>query len=287
MMPQQAQCAQPVPQMTYAPPPQVCAQPQPQQIMYAPPPQVCVQPQPIVQMHTQMRPVMETQYRQEQYTVYRDVPRTDYRVEQQAITVPVTSYRQVTVDEGNYQQVWVPKMVSKMVPQTAYQQQMVCKTVPVQTTQRVAEVATRTVPVQSVRYVPQTYQTVTMQPACGTCTTGAIAPGAIGMNYPYPATAAAPVYPYAPIPQTSGLQPTYDPITGNYTTANNDPLTPVKSRHQKQNRLSDVFGSDDEQSDAASRREQRRENKSTRAAKRFTAPSAATVWQAQGGTSLR
>ncbi|MDA0834675.1 MAG: hypothetical protein O2955_18585 [Planctomycetota bacterium] len=242
------------PPVQYAPPPQaVCAQPQP---VYVLPPQVtCVQPQPVVQTHTQLRPVVETQYRQEQYTVYKDIPRIDYRVEQQAVTVPVTTYRQVTVDEGRYQQVWVPKLVSKAVPQTAYQQQMVCRTVPVQTTQRVAEMATRNVPFQSVKYVPQTYQTVSMQPpACNTC---------------LPTTAFGTGYPYSPIPQSAAIAPTYNSYDSGATADNSNLWTKIRSRHDQSDAL--------DEDDAPSSREQRRDMRSS---KRFTAPTAARLWQA-------
>lgn len=35
--------------------------------------------------------------------------------------VPVTTYRNVTVDMGSYQQVWVPRLVTQQVPQVSYQ----------------------------------------------------------------------------------------------------------------------------------------------------------------------
>lgn len=256
--PRRVIAAQPV---QCAPPPQItCAQPKP---IYVPPPQVtCVQPQPVVQTHTRLQPVTETQYRQEQYTVYRDVPRIDYRVEQQAVTVPVTSYRQVTVDEGNYQQVWVPKLVSKAIPETVYQQQTVCKTVPVQTTQRIAETATRTVPYQSVKYIPQTYQTVTMQPpACTTC---------------LPTTAFGAGYPYSTIPQSVALQPTYNSYDNDATADNGNLWTKIRSRNHRSDQFDD---------DAPEPREHRRDHRDMRSSKRFTAPTAAAVWNANA--SLR
>lgn len=233
-----------------APPPAVtCSQPKP---IYVPPPQVtCTTPQPVVQTQTRLQPVVETQYRQEQYTVYKEVPRIDYRVEQQNVTVPVTTYRQVTVDEGNYQQVWVPKMVSKMVPQTAYQQQTVCKTVPYQTTQRIAELASRTVPYQSVKYVPHQYQTVTMQPPqCTTC---------------LPTTAFGTAYPHATVPKTSAMTPWHDPA---HTADNSGPWTKIRSRDRRADSYDD---------DAPAPRESRHDR---RGAKRFTAPTAAAVWNA-------
>lgn len=37
--------------------------------------------------------------------------------------VPITTYRNVTVDMGSYQRVWVPRIVTQRVPQTSYQTQ--------------------------------------------------------------------------------------------------------------------------------------------------------------------
>ncbi|MCA9021243.1 MAG: hypothetical protein KDA74_13930, partial [Planctomycetaceae bacterium] len=42
---------------------------------------------------------------------YQDIICTEYRMVPQTRTVPVTTYQQVTVDEGCWQRVWVPKMV--------------------------------------------------------------------------------------------------------------------------------------------------------------------------------
>ena len=39
--------------------------------------------------------------------------------------VPVTTYRTVTVDQGSYQRVWVPRLVTQRVPQTTYQNRTV------------------------------------------------------------------------------------------------------------------------------------------------------------------
>jgi hypothetical protein len=62
--------------------------------------------------------------------------------------VPVQTCRQVTVDEGCFQQVWVPKLVSKNIPQTVYQQQVSYRSVPYQVMQRVPVMETRMVPQQ-------------------------------------------------------------------------------------------------------------------------------------------
>ncbi len=54
---------------------------------------------------------------------YQDVICTEYRMVPQTQTVPVTTYQQVTVDQGCWQRVWVPRMVTKNVPRTTYRQQ--------------------------------------------------------------------------------------------------------------------------------------------------------------------
>ena len=55
------------------------------------------------------RPVVETQMVPRQVTVMRNEVVTQYRQEAYTHTVPVTTYRQVVVDEGHYQQVWMPR----------------------------------------------------------------------------------------------------------------------------------------------------------------------------------
>jgi hypothetical protein len=66
----------------------------------------------------------------------------------------VTKYNCVTVDEGHYQTIWVPKPVAKQIPRTEYQQRVGCRTVPYEVTQKVPQVSTICVPEHRVRYVP-------------------------------------------------------------------------------------------------------------------------------------
>lgn len=54
---------------------------------------------------------------------YQDIICTEYRMVPRTCTVPVTTYQQVTVDEGSWQKVWVPRMVTRQVPRTEYRQQ--------------------------------------------------------------------------------------------------------------------------------------------------------------------
>jgi len=117
-----------------------------------------------------LQPMVQTQLRPQQIVTYQDVPRMEIRREAVQVNVPVTSYRQVTVDEGSYQSVWVPRQVTRMVPQTAIQQQVQYREIPVQTMERVQQVRTVLVPEQQVRYVqsgiylPQTASILGPQP---------------------------------------------------------------------------------------------------------------------------
>ncbi|MBI1310523.1 hypothetical protein GC176_04380 [bacterium] len=119
----------------------------------APAPQVTVQPQ--VQMVPQTMSVPQVSY--------RDVTRTEYRTEAQTQTVPVTTYQTVTVDEGSWQQVWVPRVVQKQVPQVTYQQQISYRQVPYQVTQRVPQVSYQT----QTTMVPRV--TSVAQSTCNVC----------------------------------------------------------------------------------------------------------------------
>lgn len=70
-------------------------------------------------------------------TTMQPVIRTEIRQQAKIIDVPVTTYRQVTVDEGSYQQVWVPKLTTKTVQQTTIQKQVRYENVPYQVVQQV------------------------------------------------------------------------------------------------------------------------------------------------------
>jgi len=72
---------------------------------------------------------------------WQNVSRMEYRLQPQTQTVPVTRHRTVTVDEGAWHKVWVPKPVAKQVPETVYQQQTVYQPVPYHVTQQVPRVS--------------------------------------------------------------------------------------------------------------------------------------------------
>ncbi|MFO1023399.1 MAG: hypothetical protein U0903_22310 [Planctomycetales bacterium] len=111
----------------------------------------CCPPAQPVQMT--MKPVYETCYRKEQQVTCRQFVETHMRDETYLETIPVTKYDCVTVDEGCYQQIWVPKLVTKQVPRTEYVNRTACRQVPYQVTKNVPEMTTKMVPYQRVRYV--------------------------------------------------------------------------------------------------------------------------------------
>lgn len=115
----------------------------------------CAQTQTHMQMQTRTRPVVQTQLRAQQVTTYRDVTETHVRNESVVENIPSTTYRNVTVDEGGYQMVWVPKPVTKQVAQTVVQQQVKTRSVPYQVTRRVPQVSTQMIPVQTVQHITE------------------------------------------------------------------------------------------------------------------------------------
>jgi len=68
---------------------------------------------------------------------YQDIICTEYRMVPQVQSVPVTTFQQVTVDEGCWQRVWVPRMVTKQIPRTEYRQQTSYVRTPIQVKRRV------------------------------------------------------------------------------------------------------------------------------------------------------
>ena len=72
---------------------------------------------------------------------WQNVSRLEYRLQPQVQTVPVTRHRTVTVDEGGWHKIWVPKPVVKQVPETVYQPQTVYRSVPYQVTRQVPQVS--------------------------------------------------------------------------------------------------------------------------------------------------
>ena len=159
---------------------------------------------------TRNRPVVTTQLQPQQVTTFADVAETQVCHRQVVENIPVTSCKTVTVDEGGYQMVWVPKPVTKQVSQTTIQQQVKTVAVPVQVTRRVPQISTRMVPVQSVQYVQETVpvQATAFASSCDTCNGGP----ALGMQF-MPSTLSAAPPRYQPAPYSSAMVPTMPAIT--------------------------------------------------------------------------
>ena len=114
-----------------------------------------IAPAPVIQ--SRLVPQVQTTYRPQNVVTYQPVQTTQIRRQAVNVDVPVTTHRQVTVDEGSYQTVWVPKLVTKTVAQTQMQRQVKYVDVPYQVVHNVPRVQTQFVPQQAVAYVPQTY----------------------------------------------------------------------------------------------------------------------------------
>jgi len=114
---------------------------------------VPVLPQAAVQPVT-YQPVYETQFVQQPVLQQRDVVATEYRYEPVTETIPTTIVENVTVDEGSYQTVWVPRVTTRPVARTVYQSRTAYRSVPYQVTRRVTEYAWQSQPQQTVRYEP-------------------------------------------------------------------------------------------------------------------------------------
>jgi hypothetical protein len=147
---------------------------------------------------------MQPQYRPQTVVSHRQVTETQYRTETFTEQVPVTTVENVTVDEGGYQQVWVPKVVTKQVARTVVQNRVGSRTVPVQVTRTVPEYRTTMVPVGSV--VTNSYSTNSY--VTGAYPTAVPGVGSV-MGSPDAIQGAIPVA--TPISATPVSQPTVNP----------------------------------------------------------------------------
>ena len=142
-------------------------------------------------------------------TTYLEVPKTIMRQEAVQVQVPTTTYQQVTMDEGGYQQVWVPRMVTKNVPQTILQTQVQYRQVPQTVIERVPQVSTQWLPQQSM---------------IGSVYSPSVAYGAYPIATP---TSVTPVPEYNPAP----LNPVPSPMSGSATVPH--PVAPQTSQIQE------------------------------------------------------
>ena len=190
-------------------------------------PTFCPAPMPVMAPQVTVQP----QYRPQTTVTHRQVTETQYRTEMVTEQVPVTTYENVTVDEGGYQQVWVPKVVTKQVARTTVQNRMSTRTVPVQ--------VTRTVPEYTTTYVP-VGTTITTAPA-GTFITGGPQPTPVatpvsatpvsqpGLVEPVPTTQPAPNSRLVPMPTDAGQATPIVPRSGSSTNG----IVPNQSRSAK------------------------------------------------------
>ncbi len=147
-------------------------------------------------------PVPRTTLVPRQVVTCQTVPQVQYQRQAYTVNVPVTSYQNVTVDEGSYQTVWVPRPVQRQVAQTMMQPQVQYRDVAVQTQQQIAQVQTQYVPQLSYGYLPG--MQVGGLPMTGLPMTGLPMTGVPMMGGPvyggYPVYGAI-----APIPMSAGL----------------------------------------------------------------------------------
>jgi hypothetical protein len=120
-------------------------------------------------------PQTTTYLREERVVSMQPVTRTEIRREAQVVSVPITTQRQVTVDEGGYKTVWVPKLVTRNVVETGVQQQVQYRNVPYQVVQQVPVMQTRLVPSQVTTMVPGSLTGTTVS-AFGSPVTAALDP---------------------------------------------------------------------------------------------------------------
>ncbi|WP_339910755.1 hypothetical protein [Symmachiella dynata] len=225
-------------------------------------------PQPVTQAYVQ--PVVSTQYRQQQQISYQDVAQTEYRQESFYQSVPVTTYENVTVDEGSYQQVWVPKLTTKTVAKQGYQTQLSQRTVPYQVTRRIPRVTTQLVPEQRISY-QTSYTTSYIPPVYTTYNTALLPP----LTTPIVTAPISTPLATNPIPrrsyESSSLAPVPDPEFDESGRSTNVSRSTSIPRRAASNDRYDGYRSS-----------------TTTASKKFVpAPSAATVWQTPRGRSYR
>lgn len=149
-----------------------------------------------------LQPTIETSFRQQNVLTYQDVARVGLRQEAHVENVPVTSFEQVTVDEGSYQMVWVPRPVTKTIARTRLQPRLAQRTVPFAYTERVPQLTTRLVPQQTVRLAPRSFVLNTTPVTTVLRSTTLLGP-AVVMQPAVPVISSAPL-PAAPMTASEG-----------------------------------------------------------------------------------
>lgn len=145
----------------------------------------CAQPAP--QCHcVRTRPVVQTEWRAEPVTTLRNVTETCVKQEAYIEKVPVTTVQNVTVDEGCYQMVWVPKPVTRQIAKTTMTAQIRTRAVPIQVTRQIPQTTTRLVPLQTVRLVTESVPTASILPSpalrCASTSSAGLTPLAASLS---------------------------------------------------------------------------------------------------------
>lgn len=191
---------------------------------------------------------------------------TAYRTESYTETVPVTAYRNVVVDQGSYQKVWVPKLVTKRVPYTAYQQRLRTRIVPTQ--------ASCSTPAATAGAWPATGTArpdLSTNPYYPSDTASAAGTGSAYGSYsaPSPATSTTPV----------SAAPTPAPGYGNHRSTR---FRRSASAVELERRIDPASGDTRSANSRCTSPDSNGRTESSRASGRFVpAPSAAMVWQTQ------
>ena len=139
-----------------------------------------------------LQPTIETSFRQENVLTYQDVARVGLRQETRVEGVPVTTFEQVTLDEGSYQMVWVPRPVTRTIARTTLQPRLTQRTIPYTYTERVPQIAARLVPQQTVLVAPRSLLLSTTAPTTVLRSTTVLSPAFV-MRPVHPVISSAPL----------------------------------------------------------------------------------------------
>lgn len=180
--------------------------------------QTCAPPPRVVPM-APVCPQVQTTLRAEPVVTYQPVTRTQIRRESYAVDVPVTTQRQVTVDAGGYQMVWVPKMVTKTVAETHLQRQVHQRDVPYQVVEQVPRVSTRLVPQQTLVHMPPPMMATLPTPGCCQPNFAMAPPMGMAVLPTHPGYSTPHSQALAPIPTPAGSLPqtAVNPSEGEWT----------------------------------------------------------------------
>jgi len=230
---------------------------------------------------TQTNTVLQTQLRSQQVVTYSEQTETHLRNESVVENVPRTIYQSVTVDQGSYQMVWVPKPVTKTIAKTVVQQQVRTRAVPYQLTRRVPQISTQLVPVQSLENITETIPlSMPLRAAAPNSQSWATGPQVMSnpLNYPASSFQSAPIESsvqtmpaiIVPMPGATISSPsmTEHPNADQWQTVTARPTS--GSRHQNNEKRS--FQTVPQSADDLNSRN------SLRTSTFATAPSAARVW---------